>query len=272
MTAIREYICSLVSKDEHLSLSQFTEEIRTRFRSEINTKFASDIMSLVADESCHIPDDKLYEYDVLTINSSGTVNSNDTKHIFHAYNLSEGIDYVEHNVALQSKKYYLSPKGFNKCLIRSKNRPEYAEWFNFILEIKIYYKLYQAEIEKSKLYSENQHLITRVADLRSRYDKLLVECFLLIGLNEPYPYHDYYIALGSSGYVARKYENLKRSGYPNAAIVLSMQSQPKDLYTRIIENLRSNIVYSRNYISPIDISHEEFLDEVRQLTNDKYSI
>lgn len=331
MSNVKVYIDDLASRDKGLNLKQFTDYMIEKYKPQMDSSKASEILEMIQDTSCHIPDDKLYEYGVLTMQKSRNNHSNDVKRMITAYNLEEDTEYLRRNIAPHSRrsyKYYLSPEGFNICLMRSKNHPEYARWFHFMLQVKTYYELYQYAItvkiiegEKSELVTKCDTLICEVADLRTDNKQLLSKCdqllennksmdsdladitenveelqtkldialpdrvphcsnnkkletFLLIRLNKPHPCHDYYVVRGQAGYVNRRYKSIKRRDYPDAEIALNIQScpNPKNLYVRVLENLKDCTQHKGNYISPEGISHEEFIQEIRRLNNEKYNI
>jgi len=336
----------LVVSDPSIDLASFIKNFRDRFRPDIDESFSQDISSMVLTEGCCVPDDKLYQYGVLSKPLGRTIKSNNILRQLKAYGLVEGTDYKRLNVEPSGKrpayKYYLSSLGFDRCLMRSKNHPEYSAWFHYILETKVYYELFQSEVknnklllEKTDLMSKCDSLLSEVTELRKNgallnekvdlvlennnclltnnsimtqhvkdltqdiddltqdvsevRDKLERSCidrvpraanpdkletFLLIKLGDPDPEKwAYYVIRGQRKYTMTRFSVLTRR-WVNASISLDIRSQPnpKNLYVRIQENMYDHIAYRGNYISPEDISDEEFVQSIIRLNDEKYNV
>lgn len=67
------------------------------------------------------------------------------------FKLFEGVDWRSYIVNSIEKEYYLTPKAFKLCLIRSNNSKYFSKNYKLLENCVHNYKLYQAEINKSLL-------------------------------------------------------------------------------------------------------------------------
>ena len=99
----------------------------------------------------------------------------------------------------------------------------------------------------------------------------LNEKFILIRLRDTDPNaHEYYCIRGQKRNANKKADCILDE-YDNAEIVLNFSDQPnpKNLYTRIKEEMSSSIDYTGNYISPFNISHCRFLRRIREINRER---
>ena len=117
----------------------------------IDISFIDEFIELVSKNECCIHHDMLQKYDIITM--KGT--TNDIKRLIDQYEMEENKDYLLRNVAHQHQtgtkyknEYYLHPRAFKICLMRSLKTKKYTKYYLLLEECIKYYNNYQIELNK----------------------------------------------------------------------------------------------------------------------------
>ena len=162
---------------------------------------------------------------------------------------------------------------------------------------KLYERVDKNFIEMKQIHEETKQelLLTRetldetndrLDDLRDRLDtasdqrvlptnnRKLREKFILLRLNdEDDTVFDYYVIRCQTRAIKKAIQKI-REIYPEAERVLTITCQPnsKNLYNRIKEELADNIEVYKNYISPYNMSHNQFIRRIREINEERYDL
>ena len=102
----------------------------------------------------------------------------------------------------------------------------------------------------------------------------LRERFVLMQLHDTDPeVHEYYVIRAQIRSVNAAINRITLR-FPNAIQVLTIFSQPNagNLYSRIKERLNDFIEYTGNYISPIELTHNQFIRRIHRINNERRNV
>ncbi len=151
----------------------------------------------------------------------------------------------------------------------------------------------KAEAERQKAEAASRVLQETVEDLRDDIEEVkdmldcatddrvpktikrnLLERFVLMKLNDQNPNtHDFYVIRAQRRGVTTAIARLQNK-FPNAERILTIRYQPnsKNLFNRMKESMAGRIDVSGNYVSPINLSHDRFIERVMRLNAEKKSV
>ena len=118
----------------------------------------------------------LYKYEILTDNSK----SSNIKRLFEQYNLIEKEDYNLLNVEqirqnrgeVIKHEYYLHPRAFKICLMRSLKTQKYAKYYLLLEEYIKFYNDYQLELKNNYIIKYKAKINKQKEDIKVRDDKI----------------------------------------------------------------------------------------------------
>jgi hypothetical protein len=148
---IDEFNIYLISNKINPNIIDYVKDIN-KIKYSIDISFIDDFIELVSKDECCIHHNMLVKYGVLTSNNIST----HIKRILEQNSFQENEDYQLSNVGelrpqggtSTKKVYYLHPRAFKKCLMRSKNEKKYADYYLLLEEAVKYYTDYQLELNK----------------------------------------------------------------------------------------------------------------------------
>jgi predicted RNase H-like nuclease (RuvC/YqgF family) len=133
----------------------------------------------------------LVKYEVITLKSGTT----DITRILNQYDLIQDEDYkLRNNAEFKSKggrsnknEYYLHPRAFKICLMRSRNEKKYARYYLLLEEAVKYYSDYQTELNKKYIIKYKEKINKQkelIIEKNDNINKLQIDIQQLIKSNE----------------------------------------------------------------------------------------
>jgi len=162
-----------------INIIDYVKEVNNLYY-KIDISFIDEFINLFSKDECCIYHDKLQKYGILKI-YNGTTN---IKRLLIDQNLfQENIDFRVNNIVISNSgdcthkiEYYLHPRAFKICLIRSKKTKKYAKYYLLLEECIKYFNEYQNKLKekyninlKLKIESKNN----KICQLEQKIDKLL---------------------------------------------------------------------------------------------------
>jgi len=143
--SINEYNTYLVENQQQITIIEYVKEIN-KIDFNIDISFIDEFIELVSKNECCIHHDMLQKYNVITM--KGT--TNDIKKMLEQYEMEENKDYNLRNVSqvrqnrgtVIKNEYYLHPRAFKICLMRSLKTKKYAKYYLLLEECIKYYNDY----------------------------------------------------------------------------------------------------------------------------------
>ena len=178
-TTIQEYINYLIENQINVNIIDFVKEIN-KLEFKIDISFIDEFIELVSKNECCIHHVMLQKYGILTLKKGTT----DIKNLINQNNFEENKDFELRNVSeLRSQggtsnknEYYLHPRAFKICLIRSLKTKKYAKYYLLLEECIKYFNDYQNEIKNKyiiKLKFKIDKKDNKIDKLEEKIDKLL---------------------------------------------------------------------------------------------------
>jgi hypothetical protein len=180
--SINEYNTYLVENQQQINIIDYVKEIN-KIKYNIDISFIDEFIELVSKNDCCIHHNMLQKYDIITM--KGT--TNDIKRLIDQYEMEENEDYLLRNVAHQHQtgtkyknEYYLHPRAFKICLMRSLKTKKYAKYYLLLEECIKYYNDYQSELNKKYIIK----LKYKIDKKDNKIDKLEVKVNQLLEDNK----------------------------------------------------------------------------------------
>ena len=136
--SIDEYNSYLVDNQININIIDYVKEVN-KLEFKIDISFIDEFIELVSKNECCIHHNMLEKYEILKLNK-GTYN---VKIMLNQNNFIENKEYLIQNVLDQlssgtkyKNEYYLHPRAFKMCLMRSKNKKEYTNYYLLIYFFK----------------------------------------------------------------------------------------------------------------------------------------
>jgi hypothetical protein len=152
-TNIINYNNYLIQIQKQIDIIEYVKEVN-KIEYNIDIDFINNLIDLVSKNECCIHHNLLQKYGIC--NLKGT--TNDIKKLLDQNEFEENKDYLLRNVSQQllsgtkyKKEYYLHPRAFKICLIRSLKTKKYAKYYLLLEECIKYYNDYQ-KILKEKYF------------------------------------------------------------------------------------------------------------------------
>ena len=139
---IPEYNIYLVNQQIQINIIDYVKEIN-KFKYNIEIDFIDEFIELVSKDECCIHHDMLQKYGILSLKKGTT----DIKNLINQNNFIESEDHQIRNVSELrpqggssiKNEYYLHPRAFKICLIRSLKTKIYAKYYLLLEECIKYY-------------------------------------------------------------------------------------------------------------------------------------
>ena len=115
----------------NINIIDYVKEVN-KLEFKIDISFIDEFIELVSKNECCIYHNMLEKYEVLKLNKG----TSDIKRLLDQNKFIENKEYLLRNVAEQfssgtkyKNEYFLHPRAFKICLMRSKNKKEYAYYY-----------------------------------------------------------------------------------------------------------------------------------------------
>ena len=161
--ALMDFNKKLLSDMKELTVHRYVEEMNESFF-HMDISFMEDNMEyLVNKGKCCVPHTKLWEMGVV----AKTTSANILKLLTVTHDFKAGNDFIcktykTKNGGSPTKKYFMTPNAYFKCLMRSKNTDKYANYFIMLQEAVHYHSLYHKEL------SEGRALLSKKAEEKAK--------------------------------------------------------------------------------------------------------
>ena len=176
---VNEYINYLIENQINENIIEFVKEIN-KLKYNIDISFIDEFIKLVNKNECCIHHNMLQKYGILTLNKGTT----DINRLLEQNNFIENEDYQLRNVAELrpqggssiKNKYFLHPRAFKICLIRSKNTKIYANYYLLLEECIKYFNDYQNILKEKyiiKLKTKNKENKIIIKEKDDKIDELI---------------------------------------------------------------------------------------------------
>jgi len=172
---IKEYNTYLVEHQININIIEYVKEVN-KLEFKIDISFIDEFIELVSKNECCIHHNMLQKYDIISLNKGTT----DIKRLLEQNHFIENKDFNLRNVAEVRKnrgtviknEYYLHPRAFKICLLRSLKTKRYAKYYLLLEECIKYYNDYQIELNKKYIIKLKSKIIKKDAELIIKDDKI----------------------------------------------------------------------------------------------------
>ena len=186
-TSIEEYNQKLVNDKINIAIVDYVKAVND-MKYKIDISFIDELLELVNKDECCIHHIMMNKYGILTINDNTT---GIILRTFKQYNFVENEDFRLYNIVQSASnggcthknEYYLHPRAFKMCLMRSKNTKVYARYYILLEECIKHYNDYQIllrdtyNIKLKDKIKENKIIINQIStenkELHIKIDKVL---------------------------------------------------------------------------------------------------
>ena len=172
---IPEYNSYLIENQVIINIIDYVREVN-KFEFKMDISFIDEFIELVNKNECCIHHNMLEKYEVLKLDKGTTR----VKELLEQNNFIENKDFNLSNVrevrqnrgSVIKNEYYLHPRAFKICLMRSKNKKEYAYYYILLEECIKYFNDYQIELNKKYIIKLKSKIIKKDAQLIIKDDKI----------------------------------------------------------------------------------------------------
>jgi phage anti-repressor protein len=176
--SVEEYNSYLVDNQKQINIIDYAKEAN-KISYNIDISFIDEFIELVNKNECCIHHNMLQKYGIISSKSYTT----DIKRLLNQYGMVEQHDFLPRNVAGQKSgrggankiDYYLHPRAFKKCLMRSLKTQQYADYYLLLEECIKYYNDYQNLLKEKyiiKLKSKIQEKDDKIDELKKMVKEL----------------------------------------------------------------------------------------------------
>jgi len=171
---MQDYVNSLVEQRQDITINEFVKEVNKR-KFNIDISFIDEFLELVDKDECCIHHEKLHKYGVISLQTTSQV-----KRLMEQNNFVEGHDFALYNVvqclsnggSTHKKEYYLHPRTFKMCLMRSLKTRKYATYYLLLEECVKYYNDYQTQLREECYVKTIEKKEYKICDLMKKMDEI----------------------------------------------------------------------------------------------------
>jgi len=182
-TTIEKYISYLIENQININIIDFVKEIN-KLKYNIDISFIDEFIELISKDECCIHHDMLQKYGISSLNST----TNDIKKMLIQNELIETEDFKLGNVSQfnsnggrgNKNEYFLHPRAFKLCLMRSLKTKLYAKYYLLLEECIKYFNDYQNELKEKYIIK----LKFKIDKKDNKIDKLEEKLNILINDNK----------------------------------------------------------------------------------------
>ena len=153
----------LIENQININIIDYVKEVN-KFEFKIDIPFIDEFIELVNKNECCIHHNMLQKYGIISLNGT----TNDIKRILEQNKFIENADYLLRNVAQQlssgtkyKNEYYLHPRAFKICLMRSLKTKIYARYYLLLEECIKYFNDYQDKLKEIYIIKLKTKLIKK---------------------------------------------------------------------------------------------------------------
>jgi hypothetical protein len=179
MCEITKYNNSLVDSKTIINIIDYVKAIN-KLKYNIDIDFIDEFIELVDKDECCIHHKMLQKYGILSLNKGST----HIKRILEQNEFEENIDFRLSNVGesapkggcTHKKEYFLHPRAFKICLMRSLKNKQYARYYILLEECIKYFNEYQIELNKRYnilLKEKIQEKDNKISNLEEKLDNII---------------------------------------------------------------------------------------------------
>ena len=151
---IESYNKKLLEENKNIDIISYIKYVARNIYA-INISFMGDLLELIIKDETNIHHKQLVEFGILKLNSGTT----DIKRFIEQNEFIENEDFkTVRNVAdrlsgktIYKNEYYFHPDAFGIILMRSKNKKEYAKYYNLCQKCIKHHSNYQLELKQSEV-------------------------------------------------------------------------------------------------------------------------
>jgi ElaB/YqjD/DUF883 family membrane-anchored ribosome-binding protein len=161
--SVEEYNNYLVDNQIQIDIINYVKEVN-KINFNIDLSFINEFLELINKNKCCIHHNMLKKYGVIKDGNTSSI----IKRLLEQYEMKEHQDFELYNVVqpningrgvIKSNEYYLHPRAFKKCLMRSLKTQKYADYYLLLEECIKYYNDYQIILQQKyiiKLKDKNK--------------------------------------------------------------------------------------------------------------------
>jgi hypothetical protein len=200
---VTDYNKYLIESKTQIDIIEYVKTVN-KIIYNIDIDFIDEFIELVSKDECCIHHSLLQKYGILTLNEG----THHIRRLLNQYEFIENIDFKLANFGEFNKggrgnkiEYYLHPRAFKLCLMRSLKKKKYANYYLLLEECVTYYKNYQDKLKEkyiirlelknniNKIIIQNQNdniskLQTDVKLLLTKNDEILSENKVILSENK----------------------------------------------------------------------------------------
>ena len=180
--SVEEYNNYLVDNQIQITIINYVKEVN-KISYNIDISFIDEFIELVNKNECCIHHSMLQKYGVISSKSETT---SDIKKLLNQYEMEEHHDFTTGQVSRRNNgrgsnicnEYFLHPRAFKLCLMRSLKTKQYARYYLLLEECIKYYNDYQINLQQKyiiKLKDKNKEKRKIISNLEEKVDTLLKE-------------------------------------------------------------------------------------------------
>ena len=175
----------LIEQQRTINIIDYVKEINNIYY-KIDIEFIDEFIELVNTDDCCIHHNMLKKYGISTLNGT----TNDIKKILSQYDFVENTDYrlrqvsqSNHGGCTHKNEYYLHPRSFKICLMRSLKTKKYAKYYILLEECIKYFNDYQNKLKekyiiiyKNRIDEQKNLLIVKddkISNLEKKIDMII---------------------------------------------------------------------------------------------------
>jgi hypothetical protein len=174
---INEFNTYLINNKINPNIIDYVKEVN-KIKYNVDISFIDDFIELVSKDECCIHHNMLDKYETIKLKGAG---SKDIKRMLLQYNLIEDEDYRVGKVAdpvpqggyITKNEYYLHPRAFKICLMRSKNEKKYAHYYILLEEAITYFNKYQVELNKKYVLKYKEKIDKQKEIIKEKDDNII---------------------------------------------------------------------------------------------------
>ena len=175
ITTIDKYNESLINEQKQINIIDYVKQVNALFNN-IDIEFIDEFLELVSKNECCIHHNLLQKYSIISLNKGST----DIKRIIQQYEFEEHKDYENREGAVLRPQggtsvkidYYLHPRAFKICLIRSLKTKKYAKYYLLLEECIKYYNDYQNKLKEKYIIKLKDKINIQKDNLKIKDDKI----------------------------------------------------------------------------------------------------
>ena len=174
-TTINEYNTYLVENQVNINIIDYVKEVN-KIKYKIDISFIDEFIELVSKDNCCIHHNMLQKYEIISLNKG----SSNIKRLLEQNEFIDKEDFDLLNVeevrpqggTVIKNEYYLHPRAFKICLMRSLKTKKYAKYYLLLEECIKYYNDYQDKLKEKYIIKLKNKIVEKDDNIYSLEEKL----------------------------------------------------------------------------------------------------